>query len=100
MLRRIDADEHLTAPPVDVSRAEALMPAVIEAENQSGFLPGDHPRWVSDAVAISRAARRLVAKLKPVLLVVRSMWDHPLRCVAIAGRRVSVDASGSYRIET
>ncbi len=99
MLRPIEADDTVLALPVDLSRPEPVLAAVNEAEDAASFLPQDHPRWVSDAIAISKAARQLVAKLRPVLVVVRSTWDHRLRCIAIAGRRVGIDASGSYRLE-
>ena len=101
MLRRVEADDPATVAGYAAGAlpAEPVVAAVSETEFDAGLLPRDHPRWVLDAVAISKAARDAVARLRPVVVLVMSMWDHPLRCVAVAGRRLGIDASGSYRIE-
>ncbi|MBV8149061.1 MAG: hypothetical protein JO092_08225 [Candidatus Eremiobacteraeota bacterium] len=99
MLRRPEIDENPRSSSLGVLQPDPVLDAGPEADVHSGLLSHDHPRWVSDAVAISKAARELVAKLRPILIAVRTFWDHRLRCIAVAGRRVGVDASGSYRIE-
>jgi hypothetical protein len=99
MLRRTEIDDHAPALSLGALHADPPIAPVAETDLYPGLLPQDHPRWVSDAVAISKAARELVAKLRPVLVAVRSFWDHRLRCIAIAGRRIGIDVSGSYRIE-
>jgi hypothetical protein len=99
MLHRTEIDDNSNALSLGALQPDPAVAPVADAGVHTGLLPQDHPRWVSDAVAISKAARELVAKLRPVLVAVRSFWDHRLRCIAVAGRRVGVDASGSYRIE-
>ena len=99
MLRRPEIEENPIGFSLGVPQSDPVLAAVSDADVHSGLLPQDHPRWVSDAVAVSKAARELVAKLRPILVAVRTFWDHRLRCIAIAGRRVGIDASGSYRIE-
>ncbi|HEY1977540.1 MAG TPA: hypothetical protein VGG89_13375 [Candidatus Baltobacteraceae bacterium] len=102
MLRSVEADERASAlGAATVTRAsEPAVTALAEANLDDNQLPNDHPRWVRDAVAISRAARDLVARLRPIVIGVLTIWDHGVRCIAIGGRRVGVDASGSYRIES
>jgi hypothetical protein len=39
----------------------------------------------------------LVARLKPAIVAVLSVWDHRFRSIVVAGRHVRVDPSGSYR---
>jgi hypothetical protein len=99
MVRRADIDENPFGLSPGVLQPDPPVVPVADADVQSGWLGQDHPRWPSDAVALSKAARELVAKLRPVVIAVRSFWDHRLRYVAIGGLRIGVDAGGSYRIE-
>jgi hypothetical protein len=101
VLRRIEAEELGCAlpPAAGMRPSEPVVTAVAEADLDAGQLPHDHPHWVRDAVAVSRAARDLVARLRPIVVKVLTFWDHGVRCIAVGGRRVGVDASGSYRIE-
>lgn len=101
MLRRIEPEESAAtlAAPGGARASEPVVPAVAEADLETAGLPPDHPRWVRDAVALSQRARRLVERLAPVVIAVLSMWDHRLRSIVVAGRRVRVDASGSYRAD-
>jgi hypothetical protein len=101
MLRRIELEESTAAlpPQAGANRSEAIVPAVGEADLETGFLPHDQPRWVKDAVAISQRAREIIAKLRPAAVRVLSFWDHRIRSIAVGGRLVRVDASGSYRTE-
>jgi hypothetical protein len=100
MLRRIEPEEPAIAIPLHVAaaRSEAVA-AVEEAEHETALLPHDHPRWVRDAIAVSQRAREIVAKLRPVALHVLSFWDHRVRCIVVADRRIAVDASGCYRAD-
>ena len=102
MLRRVEAEEPSSAIGATVAAraSEPVVPALAEADVDAGQLPNDHPPWVRDAVAISRAARDLVARLTPIVVRVLTIWDHAVRCIAVAGHRVGIDASGSYRIES
>lgn len=101
MLRGVEAEDLSNAlGAATATRASAPVVAALgEADLDSNQLPNDHPQWVRDAVAISRAARDLVARLRPVVIRVLTFWDHGVRCIAVAGRRVGIDASGSYKIE-
>lgn len=101
MLPRVETEDLLSGLPsaFGTRAAEPIVPVVADADDDGGHLPNDHPHWVRDAVAISRAARELVARLRPIVVRALTIWDHAVRCIAIGGRRVGVDASGSYRIE-
>ncbi len=102
MLRRIDPEESaatLSAATGGARASEPVVAAVGEADLEATGLPHDHPHWVRDAVAVSQRARRLLERLAPAVIAVLSMWDHRLRGIVVAGRRVHVDASGSYRTD-
>jgi hypothetical protein len=101
MLRRIELEESAAALPsqLNPARSEAVVPAVPEAELESTLLPHDHPRWVKDAIAVSQRARELLAKLRPAAMQVLGFWDHRVRSIVVAGRRVAIDASGCYRAD-
>jgi hypothetical protein len=90
------------APPLAARPgcAEPLTPArfVQQSEDAEHALPEGHPAWVRDRLAISAAARALLATLQPVVLRVRTFWDHRLHAIVVAGQRLSVDQSGSYRL--
>jgi hypothetical protein len=61
-------------------------------------LPRDHPAWQRDVLAVSARVRAVIASLRPAAVRVLTFWDHAVRCVAIGGRRIDVDPSGSYRL--
>ena len=71
---------------------------VPEDELETPALPREHPRWVKDALAVSQRARRLFAQLRPAATRVFGFWDHQTRAITIAGRRLSIDPSGSYYV--
>jgi hypothetical protein len=102
VLRRVDAEEprpqHAPLAP-GAAALERVVPAVEEADAGGALLPRDHPKWVRDAVTISQRARELAARLRPVVMRVFTFWDHRVRSAFVAGKRVGVDASGSYRAE-
>ncbi len=78
----------------------ALAPVALDPDSELGHdLPGDHPPWPRDSVSISQRARSLFATLRPVLIRVINCWEHRVRALVVCGRTLSVDASGSYRIE-
>jgi hypothetical protein len=101
MLRRIEPEESALALrlPVGAAEADPIVAAVAESELETTPLPQDHPRWLKDAVTISQRARDAIARLKPVVVRVMSIWDHRFRRIAVGGRHVTVDPSGSYRID-
>jgi hypothetical protein len=98
-MARIDPDTNpaLYQPAVLASRP--VLPLIPDDELETPPLPREHPQWVKDALAVSQRARRLVARLKPVVLRVLTFWDHHVRSIAIGPRELSVDMSGSYRLE-
>ncbi|MBC5810715.1 MAG: hypothetical protein GIW95_07690 [Candidatus Eremiobacteraeota bacterium] len=61
-------------------------------------LPNDHPPWARDVVSLSARARALVARVKPAVIRVVAAWEHRVRTILVGGRRLSVDASGCYRV--
>ena len=86
----------VTLAPV---QAAPILPLVPEDELETPPLPREHPKWVKDAVAVSQRARQFIARLKPIAVRVFSFWDHQARSIGIGARRLSVDFSGSYRLE-
>jgi hypothetical protein len=102
MLRRLELEEPGNSLPLEVgaSRSEAVVPVVAESELETSLQPHDQPRWVKDAVAVSQRAREIIAKLRPAAVRVLSFWDHHIRSIVVANRRVCIDASGCYRTES
>lgn len=103
MLRRAETqnDERsasLLGAALGLGQAEAVQP-VASAELETPQLPHDHPKWAKDIVTISQRARELLQRIKPVVIKVMTFWDHRLRSIGIGTKRVSIDASGSYRLE-
>jgi hypothetical protein len=97
-------DAAAPAPPLDAA-APALVPAPIAPipANDAGIdapasLPPDHPAWQRDVLAVSARVRAIVAQLRPTVVRALTFWDHAVRSVAIARRRVEIDPSGSYRV--
>ena len=76
-----------------------IAPLLPDDELETPALPREHPKWVRDAVAVSQRARALVDRLRPVLVRVLTFWDHRAYSVTIGTRRLSIDFSGSYRLE-
>ena len=64
----------------------------------SPSLPRDHPAWQRDVLSVSARARQTLARLRPVVVQVLTFWDHVRRGVAVAGRTLEIDPSGSYRL--
>jgi hypothetical protein len=101
MLRPIDRDEAQAHPLRELLGLGASDPVVSGAahnELETSLLPRDHPRWVKDALTVSSRAREIIAHLRPVALRILGFWDHRVRFTVVAGVRVAIDASGSYRI--
>ena len=97
-MARVDPD---TNPVIyqPVGGARAILPLVPEDELETPPLPREHPKWVKDAVAVSQRARQIIGRLRPVLVRVLGFWDHHARAIVIGGRELSVDISGSYRMD-
>lgn len=103
MLRRVDGEEQrpraaqLQAAAIPT---EQMVAAIGESEAENTLLPRDHPKWARDAVTLSQRARDVIARLRPVVVKILTFWDHRVRSALIAGSRVCIDPSGSYRIES
>jgi hypothetical protein len=88
------------AGPAVVAAPAAPLAVAFDPEIESApQLPSDHPAWARDRLALTMRARELVAKLKPAAVLIRTFWDHHVRSMTIGRFRLSVDASGSYRLE-
>jgi hypothetical protein len=72
--------------------------ADVDAPDLAPSLPNDHPSWQRDVVSISTRARAVIAALRPVVIRVRSFWDHRVSEIRIGSLTLGVDASGSYRL--
>ena len=101
MLRRIEGEERNQSllAALGSAQAEPIVAAVAEAELETPLLPHDHPKWVRDALSVSQRARDLIARLPRVAIDVLTFWDHRIRSVVVGDSRVSIDPSGSYRLE-
>jgi hypothetical protein len=85
----------LAAPPEPVPNEYS----VPDVEPPQPLLPRDHPAWMRDAVALSGHARRWIERLRPAVIRVLTFWDHTVRSALVAGRQISVDGAGCYRID-
>jgi hypothetical protein len=95
----------LVAPAVDVDggrsvAAASTQPVQFDPEAEpEPRLPADHPAWARDVVSISQRARELFARLRPIAIRIFSAWEHRVRSIFVAVRRLSIDASGCYRAD-
>ena len=102
MLRRVDDSErpqHAHVAEQAAAAPEHIVPAASDAEFDGSLLPRDHPKWAKDALTISQRARDLIARLRPVAIMVLTFWDHRVRSAIVGGNRIGIDAAGTYRLE-
>lgn len=103
MIRRIESEdstlERPAAAAVSTTGTSAVAPAQFTDDDAGEILPQGHPKWVRDGFAVSQRARDALARLQPIVVQVLRFWDHRLRSIRVTGRRLSVDASGSYRVD-
>ncbi len=104
MSSRVEADAQAAAAGANAQApglAAALQPVSLESDDRWGghCLPNDHPAWMKDTISISQRARALLARIKPVVIRVIGAWEHRVRSILVGSRRVSVDTSGSYRLD-
>ena len=97
-MARIDPDTN-PAMYQPVSGSRAILALIPDDELETPPLPRELPRWVKDALAVSQRARQVIARLKPVAVRVLSFWDHQVRSLTVSGRRLTIDVSGSYRLD-
>lgn len=84
--------------------AELAAPAAIAAMADAAVddapsLPVDHPAWARDTLSLSQRARLFLASLGPVVIRTFTYWDHRIRSIAVGAGRLTIDISGSYRLE-
>jgi hypothetical protein len=102
MLARVDPDDrsHALANTAVGDARDPIVTPVGDADHDAGtLLPRDHPKWARDSLTVSQRARDLIARLKPVAVAILTFWDHQRRAAIVAGSRLCIDASGSYRLE-
>lgn len=100
MPRGIEANRvRSAAPPLVPLSTQALAAVLPDADIEIPPLPRDLPPWAKDAIAVSQRARDLIARLKPIAIAVLTFWDHRIRIALVAGKRIAIDPSGSYRLE-
>jgi len=94
---RVEADSY---PPVAAPALSApYLLGIPDDEIETPPLPHEHPKWVKDALAVSYRARKLLTRVRPALIRVLTFWDHQCGGVQLSRGRLSVDFSGSYRLE-
>lgn len=99
-MARTDPDTNpVSYQPVTIAGSRTILPLVPDDELETPPLPREHPKWIKDALAVSQRARQIIGRLKPVMVRVLTFWDHHARGIAVGGRELSVDISGSYRLE-
>ena len=99
MPRGIDAGHIRRSTPALLAPTTQPLAAVLpDADLEIPPLPRDLPPWAKDAIAVSQRARDLMARLRPVVIQVLTFWDHRIRSAFVAGKRIAVDPSGSYRV--
>ncbi len=103
MSARVDAETQAAAgdlAPSAYGSTPPIAPSLDPDERWGGHaLPHDHPAWMRDTLSISQRTRALLARLKPVALKVIAYWEHRVRSIVVGEGRLSVDASGSYRLD-
>ncbi len=106
MSARVDPDAQVSANSVSnalalgSSAAPAAIASIDYDDRYGGqTLPGDHPPWMKDTLSLSQRARALLATLRPVVMKVIAYYEHHVRSIVVGNGRLSVDASGSYRLD-
>ena len=103
MLQRVESDPRRSPNAAirerETAGAQAIVPAVPDVDLDTALLPRDHPQWAKDTLSVSNKARDILARLRPLVIKVLTFWDHRVRSVLVGNSRVSIDPSGSYRID-
>jgi len=78
----------------------APVPVALDPEIEpESRLPVDHPAWARDVVSLSLRAREMFGRLRPVVVRIYTAWEHRVRSILVAGRRLSIDLAGCYRLD-
>lgn len=86
-------------PRIELRSSAPILGLVPDEELETPLLPSEHPKWVRDAIAVSQRARNVLARFKPVAVRILTFWDHHIRSAMVSGRRLTIDVSGSYRVD-
>lgn len=78
--------------------AEAIAPQPHSAAEVESALPRDHPAWQRDGLVVSGRVRAILRTLQPVVIRVRTFWDHAVRRLSVRGSQLEIDPSGCYRV--
>jgi len=98
MPRRIERDPESVRSDLAPIVTDPLAATAPDAELETPALPRDLPPWARDAIAVSQRARDLLARIPPAVVRILTFWDHRVRNAVVAGRRLDIDPSGSYRL--
>jgi hypothetical protein len=88
-----------SAAAAEIAAAAALAPVADAPLEDAPSLPADHVAWSKDTLSLSQRARAFVATLAPIVMRTLTYWDHRVRSIALRAGTLTVDISGSYRLE-
>jgi hypothetical protein len=83
----------------EVAAAAALSQAGDVPAEEAPNLPSDHAAWAKDTLSLSQRARAFAAALAPIVVRTLSYWDHRVRSIVVRSGKLTIDFSGSYRLE-
>ena len=83
----------------EVAAAAALAPVADAPAEEAPRLPSDHPAWTKDTLSLSQRARAFIATLAPIVVRTLGCWDHRVRSIVLRAGTLTIDLSGSYRLE-
>jgi hypothetical protein len=85
--------------PGEIPAAAAPAPLADAPLEEFPSLPSDHPAWTRDTLSLSQRARAFVAMLAPIVVRTLTYWDHRVRSLVLRTGTLTIDVSGSYRLE-
>lgn len=88
-----------TGSPLAIAAATAELAQADRLDGAGATLPRDHPAWQRDSCSVSARARAVLAHLSPLIVRVRTFWDHAVRTMVLGTGRLEVDPSGCYRLD-
>lgn len=99
-----EVEPHSALAQQSVVAAEIAAAAALAATGdvpleEAPRLPSDHPAWTKDALSLSQRARSFIATLAPIVVRTLGYWDHRVRSIALRAGTLTIDISGSYRLE-
>ncbi len=101
-LAEIETSKPLALEAHAPSEAAALAGIAVAADaalEDAPHLPSDHPAWARDMLSLSQRARSFLATLAPIAIRTLTYWDHRVRSIVLRAGTLTIDISGSYRLE-